>query len=279
MKVAAAQLNPKFADVEANVARVADTLRALSSEGVEFVVFPEAMLTGYCFNTKEEALSAALSSHSEEIRFLAEVCDETDLSAVVGFAEREEDRLFNTAAVFVPKQETKFYRKTHLPFLGMDRFATRGDSLDVFDIPGARIGILICFDVRIPEAARTLALKGADILCVPTNWPEQAILTSNCVCPARASENQTFVIAADRIGEENGVRFLGYSKIIAPGGATIAAADHQEEEVLVAEIDVSLAKVKDPVIRAGEYELPLFSGRRPDLYVPLTEVSGLGKPR
>ncbi|MER3465979.1 MAG: hypothetical protein C4340_01945, partial [Armatimonadota bacterium] len=105
-----------------------------------------------------------------------------------------------------------------LPYLGMDRFVEVGDALDVFDIPGARIGILICFDVRIPEAARTLALKGADILCVPTNWPQQAILTSNCVCPARASENQTFVIAADRVGEENEVRFLGYSKIIAPGG-------------------------------------------------------------
>lgn len=279
MKVAAAQISPTFANVQANVRRVQELLVSLSSQGVQFVVFPEAILTGYCFDSKEDALRVALSRESEEIRSLAQVCEDERISAVVGFAEREGDTLFNTAAVFVPERETRFYRKTHLPYLGMDRFAAVGDSLDVFDIPGARIGILICFDVRIPEAARTLALKGADILCVPTNWPEQAILTSNCVCPARASENQTFVIAADRVGEENGIRFLGYSKIIAPGGAVIVAADHAEEEVLVADVDVSLARVKDPVIRVGEYELPLFSGRRPELYAPLLDSSGLGTPK
>ena len=279
MKVAAVQVSPKFADVPANVLRVRELLDSLASQRVEFVVFPEAMLTGYCFDSKDEALAVALHRESDEIRSLAKACDEGGICAVVGFAEREGDALFNTAAVFVPKGQTQFYRKTHLPYLGMDRFAEVGDALDVFEIPGARIGILICFDVRIPEAARTLALKGADILCVPTNWPEQAILTSNCVCPARANENQTFVIAADRVGEENGVRFLGYSKIIAPGGAVIATADHQDEEILVAEIDVSLARVKDTVIRAGEYELPLFSGRRPELYAPLLDSSGLGTPK
>jgi len=279
MKVAAAQVSPKFADVRANVARVCELLGSLASREVELAVFPEAMLTGYCFDSKEEALSVALSRESAEIRSLSQACNDFGISAVVGFAEREGNTLFNTAAVFVPKRQTQFYRKTHLPYLGMDRFVEVGDALDVFDIPGARIGILICFDVRIPEAARTLALKGADILCVPTNWPQQAILTSNCVCPARASENQTFVIAADRVGEENEVRFLGYSKIIAPGGAVIAAADHQDEAILVADIDVAVARVKDPVIRPGQYELPLFSGRRPELYAPLLDSSGLGTPK
>ena len=279
MKVAAAQVSPKFADVRANVARVCELLGSLASREVELAVFPEAMLTGYCFDSKEEALSVALSRESAEIRSLSQACNDFGISAVVGFAEREGNPLFNTAAVFVPKRQTQFYRKTHLPYLGMDRFVEVGDALDVFDIPGARIGILICFDVRIPEAARTLALKGADILCVPTNWPQQAILTSNCVCPARASENQTFVIAADRVGEENEVRFLGYSKIIAPGGAVIAAADHQDEAILVADIDVAVARVKDPVIRPGQYELPLFSGRRPELYAPLLDSSGLGTPK
>lgn len=279
MKVAAVQISPTFADVAANVSRVAELLRSLASQGVQFAVFPEAMLTGYCFDSKEEALKVALPRDADGIDSLARVCDEAGISAVVGFAERDAERLFNTAAVFVPNEQPQFYRKTHLPYLGMDRFADVGDALDVFDIPGARIGILICFDVRIPEAARTLALKGADILCVPTNWPEQAIITSNCVCPARASENQTFVIAADRVGEENGVRFLGYSKIIAPGGTVLAAADHHNEEILVAEIDVSLARVKNPVIRAGEYELPLFAMRRPELYAPLLDSAGLGTPK
>lgn len=279
MKVAAVQISPTFADVPANVSRVRELLDSLASQRVEFVVFPEAMLTGYCFDSKEDALAVALHRDSDEIHSLRKVCDEAGICAVVGFAEREGDALFNTAAIFVPERQPQFYRKTHLPYLGMDRFADVGDALDVFEIPGARIGILICFDVRIPEAARTLALKGADILCVPTNWPEQAIITSNCVCPARASENQTFVIAADRVGEENGVRFLGYSKIIAPGGTVLAAADHRNEEIIAAEIDLTLARVKDPVIRPGQYGLPLFSMRRPELYAPLLDSSGRGTPK
>ncbi len=277
MKVAAVQLAPRFADVAANVERVVETLEDLAGRGIEFAVFPEAMLTGYCFDSKEDALRVALDQEGPEIQCLADTVDRTGCAALVGFAERDGDTLYNTAVILSPKKPPAFYRKTHLPYLGMDRFATVGDSLDVYEAGEAKIGVLICFDVRFPEAARTLALKGAEILCVPTNWPKQAIVTSNCVCPARASENQTFVIAADRVGVENGVEFLGYSKIIAPGGRILAAADHDQEEILTADIDLDEARVKDPVVIPGVYELPLFSGRRTDLYRVLSEDRSIPK--
>ncbi|MER3465978.1 MAG: carbon-nitrogen hydrolase family protein, partial [Armatimonadota bacterium] len=96
MKVAAAQVSPKFADVRANVARVCELLGSLASREVELAVFPEAMLTGYCFDSKEEALSVALSRESAEIRSLSQACNDFGISAVVGFAEREGNTLFNT---------------------------------------------------------------------------------------------------------------------------------------------------------------------------------------
>jgi predicted amidohydrolase len=277
MKVAAAQLAPVFADVSVNLLRVVEAIQDLGKQGVQFAVFPEAMLTGYCFDTKESALAAAIPSDGPEIAQLVDTVDRSNCAVVIGFAEREGDRLYNTAAILSPGRAPAFYRKTHLPFLGMDRFAERGDSLPVYEAAGARVGVLICFDVRFPEAARALALEGAEILCVPTNWPKQAIVTSNCVCPTRASENQVFLIAADRVGSENGVEFLGYSKIIAPGGRILAAADHDREEILTAEIDLNEARIKDPVVIPNVYELPLFSGRRTELYRALVEERSIPK--
>ena len=72
------------------------------------------------------------------------------------------------------------YRKSHLPFLGVDRFVAPGDELPVFDTPIGRIGLEICYDLRFPEVTPTLALAGAEIVCLPTNWPMAAAATPSC---------------------------------------------------------------------------------------------------
>ncbi|MES1228348.1 MAG: carbon-nitrogen hydrolase family protein, partial [Armatimonadota bacterium] len=179
-------------------------------------------------------------------------------------------KLYNTAAIFEPGKPTRFYRKSHLPELGLDKFVCTGHGpLDVFDTRIGKIGVLICFDFRMPEACRVLALKGALILILPTNWPEGAEITADYTPVTRATENRMFVATCDRVGTENGFKFIGRSKIIEPSGKVLASAG-DSEETLIADIDLAFANQKRVVTVPGKYEIEVFKARRPELYLELT---------
>src|SRR5262249_14422678 len=156
-------------------------------------------------------------------------CREQNVYAIVGLLERAGDTLYNSAFVAGPTGLVACYRKCHLPVLGIDRFVGRGDSLPVIDLPFARIGILICYYVRFPEGARPLTLRGADVLVVPTNWPEGAESAPEFLTRARAWENRIYVAACNRVGCEEGTRFIGRSQIVAPDGKILAQADGESE--------------------------------------------------
>ncbi|MGI8923569.1 MAG: carbon-nitrogen hydrolase family protein [Fimbriimonadales bacterium] len=266
VRVAAVQYQPDFADAGSNASRIATQIEILAGQGVELAVFPEAAVTGYCFGSEDEARGAAVSLESPEMKDLERGASGVGIWAVVGFAEDFRGRLFNSAALYGPDGLAGMYRKTHLPCLGLDRFVARGDSLPVFDTPVGKIGILICFDIRFPEPARTMALAGAEIICLPTNWPETAQSASDVLCPARAIENHVYVIASNRVGTENGFEFIGRSKIIAPCGEVLAALDSKETGAIVSNIDPTKASDKRIVRKLGEYEMDLFEARRPELY-------------
>lgn len=264
--LAVVQFAPTFANPKENTERIRDYIASCAKAGAHLAVFPEAALTGYCFSTREEAENSAISREAPYLLQIEKTCAQTKCGVIVGFAEQENQDLYNSAAFYTPSGLLGIYRKTHLPLLGLDRFAKRGDRLEPFESPYGKIGILICFDNRFPESARTLALKGAEIICLPTNWPQTAEKNSDWVCPTRAMENHVFFAAANRVGEEKGFRFVGRSKIISPSGEILASADHTEETVLVAQIEPAKARSKHVVIRPKEYELNLWGERRPDLY-------------
>lgn len=254
-----------FGQPGTNVSNVIIQLERLKEEGVELAVFPEAALTGYCVDSPEEARGIAIARDGYEIQTLVQACEIFDILCVVGFAEREGDALFNTAVLIEPGQAPRFYRKTHLPFLGLDRFVTPGDALPVFDTRLGRIGILICYDLRPPEATRTLTLAGADILILPTNWPVGAETSADHVAIARAVENRIVVATCNRTGTENGFQFIGRSKIIHVTGYVLAAAG-DGEETLIAEVDLAEARQKRTVNIPGKYEVDVMGSRRPELY-------------
>ncbi len=266
MKVAAVQMDVFFGKLPANMSRVTRHLNTLKGQGVDLAVFPEAALTGYCVDSAEEARKIAIDADNptplEELRKL---CDKLDMGAVIGFAEKDGEDLYNSAALFEPGKPTRIYRKTHLPFLGIDRFTKPGNDLPVWSTRWGRLGVLICFDLRFPEASRTLALNGADLIVLPTNWPEGAEASAEHISIARASENKVFVVTCNRVGVENGFRFIGKSKIIHATGRVLAAAE-AFEVILVAEIDPSEARQKRNVIIPGKYETDVFEPRRRDLY-------------
>jgi predicted amidohydrolase len=278
-KIACVQSNVVFNDPAANTALAIVRMKELRAQDVELVVFPEAYLTGYCVDSAESAGNIAIDAHSKYIGHLSQACEELEMIAVVGFAESVTHQdpatghrtiLFNTAALFEPGREVRFYRKAHLPELGLDKFVCQGHGpLEVFDTRIGKIGILICFDLRPPEATRVLALNGAQILILPTNWPEGAERNADHTPITRAMENRIFVATCDRVGEENGFKFIGRSKIVDPSGKVLASAGDQEE-VIFAELDLDFANQKRVVTVPGKFEIEVFKARRPDLYSDLT---------
>jgi len=155
----------------------------------------------------------------------------------------------------------------HLPFLGIDRYATPGpDAPSVVEVDGLRIGVLICYDLRFPEAARLCALEGADLITLPTNWPVGVDFHPDLFAPARAAENHCYLLAADRVGTERGTTFMGRSVLIDYDGAFLAKASDTDEELLIGEIDPEAARATRVRRRAGEHEWDTIADRRPGLY-------------
>jgi predicted amidohydrolase len=160
----------------------------------------------------------------------------------------------------------------HLPYLGVDRFATPGpDPAQVYDLAGMRVGVLICYDLRFPEAARMCGLDGADLIALPTNWPVGVSFHPAIFAPARAAENHVYLLACDRVGEERGTTFIGRSILLDTNGKELVTASDTEEEIIVGEVDWELARQTHHRRIPGEHEWDTIADRRPGLYGRLLE--------
>ena len=272
MRVAVAQLDPRLGEKERNLETCLARLEEASAAGAELLVLPECALPGYMFESAEEALPFAEEIPGPSTEVLAAACARLDVHVVCGLLERDGDVLRNAAVLVGPDGLVGTYRKTHLPFLGVDRFVTAGDELNVYETPLGRIGIEICYDLRFPEATRTLALQGADLVAHPTNFPVAARIQTELITVARAAENRVFLLTANRVGKERWAEFCGRSQIVDPYGTRLAEADPFEETLLVADVEVEQARDKAYVV-PGDYELYLFGDRRPELYGLLVEQS------
>ncbi len=268
--VAVAQLDPALGEPERNLEVCLGRLDEAAAAGAKLLVLPECAIPGYVFDSLEEGLSFAEEVPGPSVEALERECARLGMHAVCGMLERDGDRLRNAAVLVGPDGLIGTYWKTHLPFLGVDRFVTPGDEFHVWDTPLGRIGVEICYDLRFPEVTRTLALAGADIVAHPTNFPVAARVQTEVITLARAAENRIYLLTANRVGKERSGEFCGRSQIVDPYGVRLAEADPVEEVLLVAEIDLAKARDKDYVI-PGEYELYLFGHRRPELYGALVQ--------
>jgi predicted amidohydrolase len=206
---------------------------------------------------------------------LVECAKELGVHMVVGFLEKdpEQDKCYNSAVLVSPQGIIGTYRKTHLPFLGVDRFLDPGDGpLRVYNTPVGILGINICYDCNFPENARVMTLLGAEILILPTNWPNGRNKVPAFVVNTRAYENKVAVVVVDRVGNERGTRFIGTSKIINAMGDTLAEASADNEEIIYAEIDLNDSRNKRYVFKPGEFELDFIGDRRPELYGEIKEL-------
>ncbi|MCF8078352.1 MAG: carbon-nitrogen hydrolase family protein [Desulfobacterales bacterium] len=263
---AAIQMDIKLEAPQSNKENI---LNRIAATRADLMVFPECANSGYAFSSLSEAMPYAETIPGPFTESLAEAASQKGCWLSVGLLEKQDSQLFNTAVLVGPAGELYSYRKTHLPFLGVDRFVTPGDDLPVISTSVAKFGILICYEWRFPEVARSYALKGAEVLLGMSNWPEGARVTPEKLLPARAVENRLWIVSTNRVGTERGARYVGMSAVIDPDGNSVSAAEGKEE-VLLGEIDPSLSRSKRLVKQKGEYEIDLLGDRRPDLYISIT---------
>ncbi len=263
LRVAVVQFTPVFGDPRRNVATMLTLLDAARSAHV--VIFPELATTGYFFQTRQEVAALAEPADGPTLERLQREARWRQQVLVVGFPEQANNRLYNSAAIVLPgSEQCVVYRKTHLFYKEKLCFDPGDTGFFVVHIPALdlRLGVMICYDWRFPEAARTLALQGADLIACPSNLVTTAW---EMVMPVRALENKVYLAVANRTGveERNGERlvFRGKSAVYSYNGSVLCQANAEETTVLIAEIEPEQTRTKafDPFD-------DIFADRRPEHY-------------
>jgi predicted amidohydrolase len=244
-----------------------DTARALAvirlvvaraaARRVRVVVFPELFLCGY--GAGEAVAAMAEPADGPSSAAVADVAARTGVAVLYGYPEREGRRIYNSARLIDGSgKPVANYRKTHLYGSWERKVFAPGDTLVTAEIQGLRLGILICYDVEFPEAVRTLALAGADLIAVPTALIRPFDGVARTLVPARAMENQVYVAYAGLCGAEGDIGYCGLSCIVGPDGNEVARAGRRPK-LLLAELDtaamVALRRLN-----------PYLIDRRPRLY-------------
>jgi len=270
--IACAQIDCVLGDPKTNRNKMIASIRAAAERDAQLVIFPECALTGYAFNSLDEAVPFAEEVDGRSAQAIAEACRETRAYAIAGFIEADGDRFYNAAMIVGPGGVVGSYRKVHMPYIGIDRFLTPGDRpFQVFDLPFGKVGVNICYDISFPEPARVLKLMGAELIALITNWPTAAWRSPQFVAQTRALENHVFYAAVDRVGTERGWDFIGRSKVVDCNGDTLAEASADAEELLVVSVELSEANNNRIVNVAGAYEVDRVKDRRPEFYNPISE--------
>src|ERR1043166_7500000 len=256
INIACAQMDCLLGQPEANLAKIIESIRSTARRDARLVAFPECALTGYAFESLEEAAPFAENLQGPSAEAIADVCRETGVYAAVGFIESDGANFYNAVILVGPEGVAGNYRKAHLPFIGIDRFVSPGDRpFQVFELPFGKVGLNICYDISFPEAARVLKLLGAELIVLVTNWPPAAWRSPEFVVNTRALENHLFYAAVNRVGTERGWQFIGRSKVVDCNGDTLAEGTADAEDLLVVTMDLQEANNNHIVNVAGAYEL------------------------
>jgi predicted amidohydrolase len=268
VRVACAQYAIRDGDPEANLKRSVAALLGAARAGADLVVLPELANSG-CDLSREQALALAEELGDPGAPTLwawRKAAEETGIFVIGGILEKDGDTLYNSALVVAPGGFLGRYRKTHL-WDKEKRLYETGRDLPLFQTPLCNIGVLICYDAWFPEAARTLALRGVDLLCIPANAPDDwvpeeqrrgGLTMLNAHAISHANANRLFVACANRVGDG----YLGRSCIVDPAGGVLAFGSEAEEEVLKAEIDVERSRREKRLVEHSH----AFGDRNDDAY-------------
>ncbi len=303
MKVATVQFNHKPGDKEFNLKKIREFVEYAAGSDVDLIVFPEMCITGYWHvrnlsKPELESLAEPIPSGASVQRII-DLSKKHNITIGAGLIESAaEDKLHNAYIVAMPNGHIEFHRKLHC---FISEYMSSGNEYTVFDLPqGVKAGILICYDNNIIENVRITALKGAEILLAPHQTGGCLTPSPRCMgkidpqlwlnrksdpgaieaefrgpkgrewlmhwLPARAHDNGMFLIFSNGVGLDDDEVRTGNSMIIDPYGDILAETWKAEDEIVIAEIDLT--------VRDKSTGQRWIVSRRPDLYKPLTEHTG-----
>jgi predicted amidohydrolase len=252
-------------DLEFDLQRIATLIDHARQSGAALLVLPDAALGGYLADLRHpdpEALPPALDPDGPELKTIQSLAAE--MTVCVGYCEADGPRRYNAAVCVTGDGVLGRHRKVHQP-PGESVAYEAGDSFAAFDTPVGRVGMLIDYDKTFPEAARSLAVDGAEVVACLSAWPtsitnraprmaqdRQSRLFDLYDC-ARAAENQVVLVSSNQTGAMGGMRFLGQAKVVGPGGE-ILARTWSKAGIAVAELDVAqeLANARRVLHHLGE---------------------------
>lgn len=260
MKIALAQTASTLGEKKKNLKKLIDYTKNASRENAEVIIFPEMFDCGYNMEIIKENPSA---KNDDNYRTIAKVAQENKIFIIVGLSDYRKGEIFNTSTVFNPLGEIETqYDKIHL-FTGEplqeQNYLAFGNHLSLFQINNFTAGIEICYDLRFPELSRNLSLKGANVLIFNAAWPMARKAHWLLLLKARALENQCYVLASNRCGEDKGLEFAGNSIVISPEGEVISKADEKTESLIFANLEIN------NVINFRN-KISIYNDRREDLY-------------
>jgi omega-amidase len=261
MKIAVAQISCSLGDPEANLLKVRDFSRRAKELGAELIVFPEMTDTGYSM--------PVIRTHANDwtsgfVPGLQEIARDLSIAIVSGVSERDGSSIYNSQVLVDPEGNIAAkYRKTHLysvaPVEEQTCFAP-GECFATFEVGVLRFGFSICYDLRFPEMYRKLATEqNVGAFIVSSAWPFPRLEHFRTLAMARAIENQSYVVASNRVGKDDDLWFCGSSAIVDPRGVVIAAASADREELIQAD-------VSEELVLSVRSRVESWAHSRPDFY-------------
>ncbi|MYR08616.1 carbon-nitrogen hydrolase [Gordonia sp. SID5947] len=260
LRIALWQCESRTGDVPGNMARLDAALEESARRSVDLLVTPEMVVSGYSLDAEaaRHLADPPGGAIAEQVRSMAR---HHRVGVLYGCAERGREGLVYNAIRCVDRSGTPVatHHKTHL-FGDLDRgMVTPGATVPpVVDVGGWRLGLLTCYEVEFPELVRSLAVRGADAVCVPTANMIEYDAVQDVLLRARALENQVFVAYANYCGREGDLVYGGRSEIVAPTGEVRVEAG-REPDLVVADLDRS-------TLARSRLRYPYLADRRPDLY-------------
>jgi predicted amidohydrolase len=274
-RIACQQLAPAFGDLAANRELARAAIAEAVADGADVVVLPELVTSGYMFASVEEAAALAIAPGHEILGEWAADAARAGIVLAAGFCERgADDRVYNSVALIDASGLRAVYRKLHLWDREKLFFTPGSDPPPVIDTRVGRVGVIICYDLEFPELTRSVALDGAQLLLVPTNWPlvprpDGEHPPEAMIAMAAARVNRMAIACADRVGAERGQEWTGGTSIIGVDGWV--AAESRAPGLVTADVDLETALDKRLTDHAD-----VFADRRPELYGAVAGAPAVG---
>lgn len=270
--VACCQLALRVGETEANRAACREAIAAAAADGADIVIVPELANSGYVFADAAEARACAETVEGDTVTEWSGLAREHGLVVVGGLCELDgAGTVRNSSVIIDPDGLRAIYRKAHLWDREQLMFVPGQEPPPVVETAHGRLSTMVCYDIEFPEWVRLAALSGADLLCVPTNWPREPWPSGERPAEvtrvqASASVNRMFVAACDRAGTERGVDWVNGTAIAGPDGFLLAGPAGQDGSVTIS----AACRLGEARRKRTSERNDVFQDRRPELYAPVS---------